>query len=385
MKCYDIARREFSRLTTHPVYLFSMMGIPLFCAVFFLTLLNEGAPTNLPAAVADLDNTPASRTLSRQLDAFQKTQITMRTASFAEARREMQEKNIYGIYLIPRNFTADVNSGKQPLLSFYINASYLIPSAFLLQDMKTVSVLANVSAGLQQGAALGHSPDQTMAALRPVDIDVHPLGNPWFNYSVYLSNTLLPGILQLMIFLVTVYSLATEIRDGTARAWLQMGDDSLTRSLLGKLLPHTLVFTATGFACCALMLGFGSFPLHGGWLPLLTAMFLLVVASQGVGVFMMGLLPVPRLGLGIAALFGVLSFSFAGLSFPVSDMHPSLQACSNLFPLRHYFLICTDQALYGRSWFSSWPQYIALLCFPALPFLIGRHLRKALLFLRYIP
>jgi ABC-2 type transport system permease protein len=362
-----------------------MIGVPLFCAVFFLTMLNEGLPANLPIALVDLDNSPVSRTLARQLDAFEKTQIVMQTASFDEARLEMQKKNIYGIYLIPRNFSVDASAGKQPVLSFYINAAYLVPSAFLYQDMKMVSVLANVSTGLQRGAALGDTPEGTMAKLRPVEIDVHSLGNPWFNYSVYLCNTLLPGILQLMIFLITVYSIAMEVKDGTARAWLRMGDDSLTKSLLGKLFPHTLIFTIVGFAYCALMFGFNSFPLHSGWLPMLTAMFLLVIASQAGGVFMMGLLPIPRLGLGIAALFGVLSFSFAGLSFPVSNMHPSLQACSYLFPLRHYFLISVDQALYGRDWFYSWPHYTALLSFLALPLLIGKHLKKALLYFKYIP
>jgi ABC-2 type transport system permease protein len=362
-----------------------MIGVPLLCAFFFLTLLGKGLPADLPAAVVDLDNTTVSRDMIKQLDSFEKTRIVMKTTSFTEARLEMQKKNIYAVYLIPKNFSADAIMGKQPILSFYINASYLVPSAFLFQDMKTASVLANASVKLKQGLSLGYEEEQIKARIQPIKVDVHPLGNPWFNYSVYLCNTLLPGILQLMIFLITVYSIAMEIKAETAREWLQMSGYSLTKSLLGKLLPQTLIFTIVGFACCALMYGFNAFPLHSGWIPILTAMFLLIIASQSVGVLMIGLLPVPRLGLGIASLFGMIAFSVVGLSFPVSSMHPTVQACSNLFPLRHYFLICIDQTLYGRDWFYSWPQYTALSGFLILPLLIGNHLKRALLYFKYIP
>ncbi|MDR1919928.1 MAG: ABC transporter permease [Tannerellaceae bacterium] len=385
MRFYDIVKREIGRFVAHPIYIFGMVVVPLFCAFFFLSLLEEGLPSDLPVAVVDLDNTAASRNLIKQLDAFEKTRVVMKTTSFTEARLEMQQKTVYGVYLIPSGFSAAAITGKQAVLSFYINASYLVPATFLFQDMKTVSVLANASIGLQHGLARGQTEAQLIAELQPIVIDTHPLGNPWFNYSIYLCNILLPGILQLMIFLITVYSLSMEIKDGTAREWLRMGGGSLTKSLLGKLLPQTLIFTLIGFTYCALMFGFHAYPLHGGWTPVLTAMLLLIIASQAGGVFIVGILPIPRLGLGIASLFGVLAFSLVGLSYPVSSMHPAMQACANLFPLRHYFLIYVDQALYGRDWFYSWVQYVALSGFLILPLLIGKHLKNALLYFKYIP
>ena len=39
--------------------------------------------------------------------------------------------------------------------------------------------------------------------------------------------------------------------------------------------------------------------------------------------------------------------SISGFSFPVMAMHPALQVLSNLFPLRHYFLIYVSQTLNG--------------------------------------
>ena len=188
-----------------------------------------------------------------------------------------------------------------------------------------------------------------------------------------------------MIFLVTVLSIGSEIKYSTARQWLQMGNNSLTVSLIGKVLPYTVVFTVVAFLYGAALYGFNSFPLSSGWLPMLSALFLLVIASQAVGIFMIGVLPTFRMGLSFASLFGMLAFSIVGFSFPVLGMDPTLQALSNMFPLRHYFLIYVDQALNGRAFFYSWTEYAWLLGFLILPFLIGKHLKKALLYFKYIP
>ena len=118
---------------------------------------------------------------------------------------------------------------------------------------------------------------------------------------------------------------------------------------------------------------------------MLSALFLLVIASQAVGIFMIGVLPTFRLGLSSACLFGMIAFSIVGFSFPVLGMDPTLQALSNLFPLRHYFLIYVDQALNGRPFFYSWAEYAWLMGFLVLPFLFGKNLKNALLYFKYIP
>lgn len=380
-----VARREMVRLVKHPVYLFCMLGAPLICLLFFISLMDEGLPTDLPIAVVDMDNSATSRNLIRQLDAFEQTQVAVKTRSFAEAREAMQRGEVYGIFYIPSDFTVLATTGKQPRLSFYTNGAYLIAASLLFRDMKTMSVLAGASVGLQTGLAKGYAESQIMAQLQPIVVDTHAIGNPWLNYSVYLNNTLLPGIIQLMVFMVTVFSIGSEIKYATSREWLQMGKNSITLSLLGKLLPHTLIFTLTGFLYCAVLYGYSAFPLQSGWPPMLAAMFLLVIASQSLGVLMIGALPTPRLGLSFASLFGMISFSIVGFSFPVLGMDPVLQALSLLFPLRHYFLIYVDQALNGRDLFYTWTEYAWLSGFLILPLLIGKNLKRALLYFEYLP
>lgn len=381
----SIAGREVGRIVAKPLYLYGMLFAPLLSLVFFLSLMHEGLPTDLPIAVVDMDNSATSRNLIRQLDAFEQTEVAIKTRSFAEARQQMQQGHVYGIFYIPSDFFVDVSTGKQPRVSFYTNASYLIAGSLLFRDMKTMSVLAGASVGLQQGTAKGYTNDQLMAQLQPIVLDTHIIGNPWLNYSVYLNNTVLPGVLQLMIFLITVFSIGTELKYASSRKWLEMGGNSLTVSLIGKLLPYTIVFTLMGFLYCSVLYGYNSFPLNSGWGPMLWAIFLLVVASQAMGVFMIGVLPTLRMGLSFASLFGMLSFSIVGFSYPVLDMDPTLQALANLFPLRHYFLIYIDQALNGRELVYTWTQYAGLLAFLVLPIFIGRNLKNALLYFKYLP
>ncbi len=251
--------------------------------------------------------------------------------------------------------------------------------------MKMMSELASGAAARSALYAKGATEEQAMAFLQPIVIDTHPLNNPWLNYSVYLCNTFAPGVLMLLIFMVTVYSIGVEIKDRTAREWLRMGNNSIWISLAGKLLPHTAIFFLMGILYNVYLYGFLHFPCNSGILPMLLATLCLVLASQGMGILMIGTLPTLRLGLSFASLWGVLSFSMCGLSFPAMGMHPVLQALANLFPLRHYFLIYVDQALNGYPMIYSWVNYVALLIFMMLPFLIAHRLKGALVYYKYMP
>lgn len=382
---WKLVKRECRRIAAKPIYLFCMLGAPLFTMVFFLTMMEEGLPPALPIAVVDMDNSSTSRQAVRMLDAFQQVDVSMRTASFEEARAKMQKGDLYGIFYIPKDFAKDASTGKQPQISYYSNSSFLIASSLAYRDMKTVATLLNASVGMQMGKAKGMTEKEILATLQPISIDSHPIGNPWLNYSIYLNNTLLPGVLELLIFLVTIFAIGTEVKYSTSRRWLHMTNNNLSLALLGKMIPYTVTFTIVGFLCCSVLYGYSNFPLANGWFPMLVAMFFLVISSQAMGIFLFTLVPSMRLALGVASLLGVLAFSLAGFSFPVSDMPPAIQGLTNLWPLRHYFLIYVDQALIGRSLHYSVVHYLSLLAFLLLPIFLMKNLKNVLLYIKYIP
>lgn len=380
-----LVKRELKEMGSRPLYLFCMIIAPLFCYLFFTTLMGNGLPVNMPVGVVDPDNTATTRNIIRNLDAFQQTKVTAQYASVTEAREAMQRGEIYAFYYIPEGTTEEALSSRQPKVSFYTNNTLLIAGSLLYKDLRTMSELAGGAVGRATLYAKGATEEQAMAFLQPILIDTHALNNPWINYSVYLCNTILPGILMLLIFMVTIYSIGSEVKNGTAQTWMRIAHNNINIALTGKLLSQTVVFFVMAAFYNVYLYGYLHFPCNSGILPMLLASLLMVLASQAFGIFLFGLLPSLRLALSAASLWGVVSFSISGFTFPVMAMNPALQALSNLFPLRHYFLIYVDQALNGYPMAYVWQSYMALLVFMLLPLFILKRLHNALLYYKYMP
>ena len=380
-----IARRELRRMASKPIYWFCMIAAPLFCFVFFTSLMAEGLPTDMPLGLVDNDNTTTSRSLTRNLDAFEMTSIKEQYANVTEAREAVQRGDIYGFYYIPKGTTRKAQRQELPVVSFYTNYSYLVAGSLLYRDMRTMSELASGAASRTVLYAKGATERQAMAFLQPIVIDSHAINNPWLNYNVYLSNVILPGLLMLFIFMVTVFSIGTEVKYNTVHDWLIMARGSMFHALAGKLLPQTLIFFLIGIAFAIGLYGVLHFPCHCGLPTMLLVMFLGIIGAQGLGVFMFAMLPTLRMSLSFASLWGVISFSICGMSYPVMAMHPTLQGLSLLFPLRHYFLLYVNCALDGYPLMNAAPYVVGLLLFAMLPLLLLRRLKKMLLIVPYIP
>lgn len=382
---FSIFLRELRRLAVQPIYWFCMVIAPLFCYFFFTSLMHEGLPESLPLGVVDEDHTVTSRNLVRNLDAFQMTDVVKTYPNVTEARKAVQQGHIYGFYLIPQGTTSEAQSQRLPTISFYTNYSYLVAGSLLYRDMRTMSELASGAASRTVLYAKGATERQAMAYLQPVVIDMHAVGNPWLNYNVYLSNVIIPGMLGLFIFMITVYGLGTELKFNTADELMQRSGGSVIVAVTGKLIPQLLVFLLSGTLYVLYLYAYLHFPCHCGLARMWCIMALFVMACQGMGVFMFTMFPTLRLGLSFASLWGVISFSISGMSFPVMAMHPILQGIANLFPLRHYFLLYVNSALDGYPLANAWPFVLALLAFALLPWPCMFWLKKVLTTYRYEP
>lgn len=382
---YKVFIREWRRLLTRPIYIFCMVAVPLFCIVFFTTIMGSGLPEGLPAAMVDEDQTSTSRGIARNLDAFQTTRIVTHYASVSEARRAVQRGEIYAFYYIPRGTTRRLMRQESPIVSFYTNNTFLMAGSLLYKDMRTMSELAGGAAGRSALLARGATSRQAMAVLQPIVVEAHPIGNPSLNYNVYLSNILGPGMLSLMIFFITVFSIGQEVKDGNGRALLVLADGSAFKALFGKLALHTLLFLLMVLGMALYLYGYLRFPCFCGIPTMLLLSGLMVLASQGLGVLMICALPVPRLGLSFASLWGVISFSICGMSFPAMAMHPVLHGLSYLFPLRHYYLLYVNCALDGWPLSNAWPFCAALCGFALLPWLFAGRFKTIVTKIQYVP
>lgn len=380
----EVMRREWGILRTRPIYFFGMILAPFLTAFLLLYMMAGGLPQDMPVAVVDEDGTPTSRALVRSLDAFQSSRVSLRALSMQEALSAMRRGEVYAIYHIPRGLQAHAGSARQPKIHYYTNGSYLMAGSFTFRDMKMLSELASAKVGLQTGQARGRTEEQIMGAIQPIRVQLEVMSNPWLNYSAYLTTTILPGVLQLMIFLITSYSIGVEIKRRTARSWLAAADGSMVRALVGKLLPHTLIFLLVGWSLQGLLYGWMGYPLQSSWWSMAGAMLALVLSAQSLGAFFVALIPVLRMSLSLGSLLGMLSFSISGMSIPVSTMSPAVQALSHIFPLRYYYQIGINQALVGAPWVEAMPLYLGLLAFLLLPLVTLPRLRHFLLHMDYI-
>ena len=382
----NVMKRELRRLVSRPLYLFCMVIAPLFCYIFFTTLMDSGLPTDMPVGVVDRDMTATSRQLVRNLDAFEQTAVVARYPDISDARIAMQKGEIYGFYYIPEGTAAKAQAQRQPKVSFYTNNTLLIAGSLLFKDMKMMSELASGAAARTALYAKGATEEQAMAFLQPIVIDTHPLNNPWLNYSVYLVQHFCSGRTD-AAYLYDNRATPSGWKSGPYRPRMvahgqRFHLDIPCRKNCCRIQPYSSLWESYTTHTCTVSC---IFPCNSGILPMLLATLCLVLASQGMGILMIGTLPTLRLGLSFASLWGVLSFSMCGLSFPAMAMHPVLQGLANLFPLRHYFLIYADQALNGYPMIYSWMNYVALLVFMMLPFLVARRLKEALIHYKYLP
>lgn len=382
---YSIFLREWRRLALQPLYWFCFVIAPLFCCFFFTSLMDNGLPENLPLGLVDEDRSTTSRNIARNLDAFQMSDIVKAYANVTEARQAMQRGELYGYYYIPHGTNRKAQLQRVPVVSFYTNYSYLVAGSLLYRDMRMMSELASGAASRKVLYAKGATEKQAMAYLQPVVIDMHAVGNPYLNYNVYLSNIIIPGMLGLFIFMVTVYSLGTELKFGTADELMARANGSAVTALTGKLVPQQLLFLLVGTVIVLWLYGYLKFPCYGGIFRMWSVMALFVMACQGLGVFMFTMMPTLRLGLSFASLWAVVSFSISGMSYPVMAMHPVLQGLANLFPLRHYYLLYVNTALDGYTLANAWPYVAALAGFALLPLPCMGRLKKVLTTYAYEP
>lgn len=382
---YHIAIRELRILWTNPIYGFAMVAFPILVVFFFTSMMSEGVPTDMPVGIVDLDNTSTTRSLERHLDGFQMSHVVGRYASFNEARKAMQRNEIYGFLYIPKGTTDAMLAQRQPTISYYYTYTTIAAGSMVMKDMKTISTLGSAAMGQAVMQAKGFTNQQIQTLLQPIKIDLHQISNPWSNYNIYLTTVMVPGIIMLFIFLISAYSIGTELKFSTSKEWLAMADNRITIALLGKFIPQTLIFLAIVFAYQFYVFKVLDFPHPGGSWMLVLLGVLQVMASQGFGIFAFGLFPSLRMSMSICSLWAVLSFSMAGSAFPIMGMDSPLQSLSWLFPLRHYYMIYQICVFNGFPLIDAWFHFAALAAFMLLPWMVVGKIKNAMLNYVYIP
>lgn len=378
-------RDGFHNLTSRRVYLTLLIAVPLLFTLFFINLMDEGVAVKVPSSVVDLDNSSLSRDVIRNLGSSELVDIVAKDESYHKAMEKVRSGKTYGFFMIPENFQRDAISGRTPTITYYCNLTYFVPGTMMFKGFKTTAV--TTAGGLVQTnlVSRGLTENFAMATIQPVVVQQQSPGNPWMNYNYYLTDSFVPGIICLVVALVTAYSICDEIKRRNSRRWLERSGNSVVIALAGKLIPQGIVGVAVGLACQGIMYGFNHFPMNCSVWHMIWAMVLMVFASQAFAVTICCLITNLRLAVSICSLTGILAFSLAAFSFPVDAMYPPIGIFSYILPVRYYFLIYIDQALNGIPLYYSRYYYIALIIFLLVPLGLLWRLKKRLEAEVYIP
>ncbi len=373
---WEVVKREIRIIRQRPLYLLASVGVIIVNAVFYLTFFRDGLPYDLPVGVVDEDRSSTSRNFAEQLNSTQLSEVIYFDDIHA-ARRAMQTGRITSFVLIPEHFNNDIQANRRPHIQFYVNSLYFVGGALSYKDLLQMIHLTNGAVQREVLRAHGVNEREIMNRIQPIVIDAHQIGNPTTNYGIYLNNILLPGILAMIVVLITVYTFGAELKYGTSRHLLKVSGDSIVVALTGKMLPYTVLFTILGISLELLLFVWLRYPLAGSVWPMFLDILLMILASQAIGIFIVELLPILRLSISIGAIFSTLGLSLAGFTLPVEAMPRWIGAWSAAFPLRHYYMMFVQEAIYGSGFAGWWQEVVHFLLFLLLPAFGLRRLKSA--------
>ena len=352
-----------------------VLVLPVVSFAFFALLFNKGVARDIPIAVLDQDHTSLSRKVTQMIDDTATAMVSYGIQDMDEGERLMREGKIMAIVQIPAFFEKNILSNSQTHIETYISGTNITVNGLLSKDIQTAVTTFSGGIQIQLLTKQGLTELQAMAQLMPVRFNKHVLFNPYINYGYYLSPSFMPMMLLIFIVMVTVFTIGTELKKGTAREWIETGNGSVSAALLGKVLPVTVVMFLMSLVMFLIIFKVVGVPLNGSLTVILLSTLLFVMSYQAIAVFIVSLLSNLRLSLSIGGGYSVLAFTFSGLTFPIMAMWPAMQYLSRLFPFTYYTDIFVDQMLRGAPVVCSLPDMCYMSLFIVLPLLCLPRLR----------
>lgn len=380
---YSVLFREWQRMTSRRLYFGVCLVLPLFCLFFMATIFGSGQMENIPVGIVDQDNTAASRNITRRMEAVPTFKVTRHFVNEAAARKAVQQKEIYGYLSIPPGFEQDVVTGQNATLSYYYHYALMSVGGELMAAFEGSLAGVALSPVLMQAVSLGVDEQQIETFLMPVQASDHPIYNPSLDYSVYLSQPFFFVLFQVLILLITVYTVGSEIKFRTAHDWLAEAQGNIITAVMGKLLPYTVIFCLIGILANYVMFGILHIPFRGNWLLLNGMTVLFILSTQALGLFIFSLFPAIALIISMVSMVGSLGATLSGVTFPVPDMYPLVRDSSYLFPVRHYTEIVQTMLYSNGGYAYFWPSAAILCIFPLLALAMLPYLKRAIISRKY--
>ncbi len=346
-----LVRKEFLELRQDP----RLFGIVILAPLLQLTMLGYAATTdvrNVPLVVVDQDRSSASRELVSRFEGSENFAVVDSLTSLDAVDGYLDGGEAWMALAIPAGYGEVIRAGQ--------------PAVIQLVADGTDANSTNVALGYARALIVGYARELTAAsggqAVPPlISADVRV----WFNPGLESRDFMIPGILALLLLVVTTnLSSMAIVREKELGTLEQLNVTPLGRSelIIGKLVPYAVLGMVDVLLVVAVAVGWFEVPLRGSFWLLIGMCLIYLLSTLGLGLFVSTISRTQQQAMMTTSFFFMLPMIFlSGFIFPIENMPDAIQPFTYLIPLRYFLVILRGIFLKGVGIEVLWPHAAALL------------------------
>ncbi|EIA08470.1 ABC transporter permease [Flavobacterium frigoris] len=354
-----IIQKEFRQIFRNKAMLPIIFVLP-FIQLLILSNAASFEVKNIKFSYVDSDHSGASRELISKFQSSDYFVIVDHFLSKKEANLQMQKGKVDVILEIPNHFERNLLTDKKSTLSVSINA--IDGAAAGITNVYISQIIASYSQKLQSQLYQYNEG----SFVQPQNIITIP--SFWFNNTLNYKTLMVPGILVLLVTMLTLFLSAMNIvREKEIGTLEQINVTPIKKHqfIIGKLFPFWvlgLLILTVGLIIARLVF---HIPIIGniGLIYLFTSVYLLVIL--GIGLFISNYTETQQQAMFIAWFFTVIFILMSGLFTPVESMPNWAQQITLFNPIRYFVEIIRMVMLKGAA-FSDISTPFFIICFYAV-------------------
>ncbi len=183
--------------------------VPLFYPVLYSLIYNTEVVRDVHLAVVDQSKTFYSREYIRRVDAAQEISVVANSSDLVEAKKLMDSKKVYGILVIPSEFSKDLHQSNQTHVAFYSDMGSMLNYKAILMGLNNVSLQCGKDVQISNHPLSTDKLNQINVS--PISYEAIDFYNPQLGFATFL----VPAILILVIHQTLVLGIC--MLGGTAR------------------------------------------------------------------------------------------------------------------------------------------------------------------------
>ena len=349
--------KEFLELRKDP----KLFGVVVIAPIVQLTMLGYAATTDVrdvPVVVADGDRSPASRELIARFDGSRNFSLAGVVSTTPEVEPYLELGKAWLALSIPAGYGANVRADVPVRLQLIADGSDSNSTTVALGYATTV-----IGAYAQE-IVEGRMAANPSTALRQQPGGIEPRIRIWFNPQLESRHFMIPGVLALVLLVVTANLASMAIvREKELGTLEQLNVTPLRRweLIVGKLLPYGAIAMIDVVLVVAVAVFWFEVPLRGSFLLLLGMSLLYVLCTLALGLFISTISETQQQAMMTATFFFLTPMIYlSGFIFPIENMPQIIQVFTYLIPLRYFLIIVRGIFLKGIGLDLLWPQAAAL-------------------------